>query len=101
MLFIRITEDDMKRKHFYKPDRFIPNEGEHYIRVNISITQGHISQLAPLIQKHDNNLSAAVREAINIATIVLDEKVKVDRPGLRALMDEFYTKLVFYTEGQK
>ncbi len=37
------------------------------VRKNISIEQVHLKKLEPLIQKHSGNLSAAIRDAIDIA----------------------------------
>lgn len=37
------------------------------VRKNISIEQVHLKKLEPLIQKHSGNLSAAIRDAVDIA----------------------------------
>lgn len=37
------------------------------VRKNISLEQAHLKKLEPLTQKHGGNLSAAIRDAIDIA----------------------------------
>lgn len=43
------------------------------IRKNIALEQRHINKLKPLLQKNDNNLSAAVRDAIDFADMAINQ----------------------------
>ncbi|MCL7413523.1 MAG: hypothetical protein M8353_07915 [ANME-2 cluster archaeon] len=42
------------------------------IRKNIALEQKHMNKLKPLLQKNDNNLSAAVRDAIDFADMAIN-----------------------------
>ncbi|MCQ1537099.1 hypothetical protein FTO70_15745 [Methanosarcina sp. KYL-1] len=42
------------------------------IRKNISLDEAHLQKLQPLLEKHNGNLSAAVREAIDLLSLALE-----------------------------
>ena len=43
------------------------------IRKNISLDDAHLLKLQPFLERHGGNLSAAVREAIELADLALEK----------------------------
>ena len=41
------------------------------IRKNITLENNHIKKLEPLLNKNEGNLSAAIRDAVDLADVVL------------------------------
>ncbi|VVB89244.1 Uncharacterised protein [uncultured archaeon] len=48
------------------------------IRKNITLENTHLKKLDPLINKHEGNLSAAIRDSIDIADIVVQQYGSVE-----------------------
>jgi len=48
------------------------------VRKNISIDQCYVDKLQPFLEKNNGNLSAAIREAIEISSRVMDGKMALD-----------------------
>ncbi len=54
------------------------------LRKNISLTEDYITKLNPLIEKHNGNLSAVIREVIDLAGRLRDEETIHNKKTIRA-----------------